>query len=540
MRSLLDYFNPDQGSFRDIASNYFSGRKKSQKSGNKYLLGALLLGLGDIRAQKKAQTKYDEFQRLDTVNRAKAKKEFEDYTNFFATHKTYTKDGQQSWEEGLRRDIVAKNGTLREDKILDIYNTEANLYEKKLNKFSKGKFEEGLKQEKTYEELLAPYEKISANVKRKLNPDNAKFLKNVFGDAFGIKEDADNILDTFKTESNNYINSFNTAVSNVQKTYGFQMDEYLSDAQQLLNKKNEVQNEISKINSRNEVIPTDLILQAHAVGINPSGYKHLDNLSKENTTKFVEAIEAKRALNKYGIENSEIYLTPSQQEIISVVMPSTREEINTREQIEDENNRARVTVSIKNNISRLEGSQNPDDKQRAAFLQRLSGDFIINNKNQDASTEGSALFVDNVIKGAVELQRINPAEYTDDFDKALKDSFQLQELGVTSKKQGRTRFGGNLASTEYVNPKVLNMPIVPETANMFARNLNDYGYLQREIEDDTGKNGMKIDENNKSLEGKTLTFSGTDRNNTPFQVNLVLEKVKDKNDNDILNWVVIN
>ena len=28
MRSLLDYFNPDQGSFRDIASNYFSGRKK--------------------------------------------------------------------------------------------------------------------------------------------------------------------------------------------------------------------------------------------------------------------------------------------------------------------------------------------------------------------------------------------------------------------------------------------------------------------------------------------------------------------------------
>ena len=79
MRSLLDYFNPDQGSFRDIASNYFSGRKKSQKSGNKYLLGALLLGLGDVRAQKKAQTKYDEFQRLDTVNRAKAKKEFEDY-----------------------------------------------------------------------------------------------------------------------------------------------------------------------------------------------------------------------------------------------------------------------------------------------------------------------------------------------------------------------------------------------------------------------------------------------------------------------------
>ena len=184
MRSLLDYFNPDQGSFRDIASNYFSGRKESQKSGNKYLLGALLLGLGDIRAQKKAQTKYDEFLRLDTVNRAKAKKEFEDYTNFFATHKTYTKDGQQSWEEGLRRDIIAKNGTLREDKILDIYNTEANLYQKKLNKFSQGKFEEGLKKEKTYEELLAPYEEISANVKRKLNPDNAKFLKNVFGGAF--------------------------------------------------------------------------------------------------------------------------------------------------------------------------------------------------------------------------------------------------------------------------------------------------------------------------------------------------------------------
>lgn len=529
MRSLLDYFNPDQGSFRDIASNYFSGRKESQKSGNKYLLGALLLGLGDVRAQKKAQTKYDEFQRLDTVNRAKAKKEFEDYTNFFATHKTYTKDGQQSWEEGLRRDIVAKNGTLREDKILDIYNTEANLYQKKLNKFSQGKFEEGLKEEKTYEELLAPYEEISANVKRKLNPDNAKFLKNVFGGAFGIKEDADDTLDKFKTESNNYINSFNTAVSSVQKTYGFQVDEYLSDAQQLLNKKNEVQNEISKINERNEVIPTDLILQAHAVGINPSGYKHLDNLSKEDTTKFVEAIEAKRALNRYNIENSEIYLTPSQQEIISVVMPNTREEIDMVEQVNDENNRALVVSGIKNNITRLKGSQNPDDKQRAVFLERLSGDFILSNKNQDASTDGSALFVDNVIKGAVELQRINPAEYTDNFNKALEDSFEIQELGVVSKPQGRTRFGGNLTSTEYVNPKVLNMPIVPETANMFARNLNDYGYLQKNIQDDTGNNGMKI-------EGKTLTFSGTDRDDTPYQVNLVVEK----DDNDILNWVVIN
>ena len=73
------------------------------------------------------------------------------------------------------------------------------------------------------------------------------------------------------------------------------------------------------------------------------------------------------------------------------------------------------------------------------------------------------------------------------------------------------------------------MPVVPETANMFARNLNDYGYLQRNIQDDTGNDGMK-------KEGKTLTFSGTDRDDTPYQVNLVVEK----DDNDILNWVVIN
>jgi hypothetical protein len=38
------------------------------------------------------------------------------------------------------------------------------------------------------------------------------------------------------------------------------------------------------------------------------------------------------------------------------------------------------------------------------------------------------------------------------------------------------------------------------------------------------------------IEGKTLTFSGTDRDDTPYQVNLVVEK----DDNDILNWVVIN
>ena len=73
---------------------------------------------------------------------------------FFANHKNYTKDGQQTWEEGLRRDIVSKNATLREDVVLDMYNKEAQRYKQQLNRFTSGKFEGSLKNRGLYEDYV--------------------------------------------------------------------------------------------------------------------------------------------------------------------------------------------------------------------------------------------------------------------------------------------------------------------------------------------------------------------------------------------------
>ena len=74
------------------------------------------------------------------------------------------------------------------------------------------------------------------------------------------------------------------------------------------------------------------------------------------------------------------------------------------------------------------------------------------------------------------------------------------------------------------------MPIVPETAQTVAKNLNEYSYLQRNLQDDNGENAMR------DTAGRTLTFSGTDRENNPYKVSFVLER----DDENHLNWIVLN
>ena len=46
-----------------------------------------------------------------------------------------------------------------------MYNKEAQRYKQQLNRFTSGKFEGSLKQEKTYEELISPYEEIAQKAK---------------------------------------------------------------------------------------------------------------------------------------------------------------------------------------------------------------------------------------------------------------------------------------------------------------------------------------------------------------------------------------
>jgi hypothetical protein len=189
-----------------------------------------------------------------------------------------------------------------------------------------------------------------------------------------------------------------------------------------------------------------------------------------------------------------------------------------------------VVNSINQNIINLKNSNNSDNIRIANQLEEL-GKFELGDKNQDISSGNSSIFIDHVIEGAVELQRINPDVYENNYRKAYEDSFNMQLGGLQSGvKERRLRRDTQITTSEYVDPKVIGMPIVPETAQAVAKNLNEYRYLQRNLQDDNGDNAMR------DTAGRTLTFSGTDREDNPYQVSFVLER----DDENELNWIVLN
>jgi len=516
------------GSFRDIAGDILGSRKKKEKKATKYLAGALFLGLGDILTQNKMQKKFDAFTQNDTVARSKIKQEFEDYTNFMAKHNTYTAGGQRSWEDGLKTDIMSRYKDLSTEKINELYNTEAQNYENLFNRYTAGKFEGSLKRRKTYEELLAPYEEIAAKAKKQLNPENAGLLKNVFGNVLGIRDDADTVLKNAEEQTKQYFNSFNSAVTKIQKKYGFQPDEYLSDVEQVKRRKNEVQNRIIKKQEQGIDLTKDDFTDAISLGVNVSGYKHLDNLMTTDVDLLVESLQAEKALRNRNVENPREYLPPKQAAMLGRVFPETQEEIDAQEQKNDEDVRNRVGTTLLTNINRLKESQEKDKTSLYNKLNGLDGELTQDSDGNIIAKREKALFIDNVIEGAVALQNLDPITYKDT-RKAYEESFNLQVQGLqdigripqffTSKKNEPRKYG-----TEYVDPKVITTPIVPETANQVAEYLNDYKYMQNNLKDDAGRTAVP------TKEGQTFTVSDEDDS---YEVQF--EVVKDEDDK--LIWV---
>jgi hypothetical protein len=502
-------------SFRNLAGDILSSRAKKQNKSKNYLAGALFLGLGDFLTQKRMGKKYNQFLQNDSVNRSKIKQEFEDYTS----------GGQRTWQDGLKTDIVNKYKNLSSEKIQEIYNNEANNYNKLFNRYTTGKFEGSLKTRKTYEELLSPYEKIASSAKEKLNPENSGFLKNIFGNVLGIKDDADTILANAKKDTETYFNSFNSAINNTQKKYGIQVENYLSDSEKLLKRKNEVQNRIISKQESNKELTQDDFVDAISIGYNPSGFKHLDTLMTTEVPLLIESLQADKALRSRGIDNSKEYLSPKQQAMLGRVFPSTQEEIDAQKQKNDDNVRNRVGTSLQNNILKLSQSTSTKDIELVKKLKGLDGEFKFDDKGNLIATKQNALFIDNVIEGAVALQNLDPITYKDS-RKAYTTSFNLQIQGLQDigrvpslflpeEKEAR-KYG-----TEYIDPKVVTTPIVPETASQVAEYLNDYKYLQNMLPKDDRDNNAIPDK-----EGKTYIHSDEDNN---YEV--IFQVVKDDEDN---------
>lgn len=514
-----------QTDYKDIAAQILGSRKKKQKKATKYIAGALLLGLGDIFAQRKASKKYDEFMLSDSVARSKIKQEFEDYTNFMAKHNNYTSGGQRNWEEGLKTDIINRYKDLSSEKINDIYNTEANKYSQSLNRYTTGKFEGSLKSRKTYEELLAPYEEIAVNAKKKLSPDNAGFLKNIFGNVAGTREDADTVLKNAKLQTEQYFSSFNSAIANTEKKYGIKVEEYLSDSEQLNRRINEIKNRIINKQENNIELNRDDFTDAISVGFNPSGFTDLDNLMTTDVPLLIESLQAEKALRSRGVDNPREYLSPKQIAMLGRVFPETQEEIDAQKQKNDSTERNRAASAINSQMQRLLQSEEVKDKQLYAALNGLDGEFTFDEKGNVVATKEYGLLIDNIIEGSVALQNLDPITYKDSRT-AFQKSFELQMEGIkqVGKKGGFIMAPANIYGTEYVDPKVVTTPIVPETGSTIAEYLNDYNYLQRIIKDDTGQSATP------DKVGKQLIFSDEENN---YEVKFTVTEDEDKN----LVWV---
>jgi len=521
------------GSFRDIAGEILGSRKKKQKKANKYIAGALFLGLGDILTQRRMEKRYNEFLANDTVNRSKIKQEFDEYSKFMAKHAGYTSGGQRSWEEGLKDDIVNKYKNLSQEKINEIYQTEASNYDKLFNRYTTGKFAGSLKTQKTYEELLAPYEKIASNAKRELNPANAGMLKNVFGNVLGIKDDADTVIQNANEETEKYFNAFNSAIASTEKQFGgIKIEEYLSAPEQIQRKKGIIQNRIIEKQSNNQALTENDLIDALSIGYNPTGFKHLDNLIVSDIPNLVGALQKKKALESRGVENAASYLSLKEQDILGRVIPQTDEEIDVFEEMEDENNIQRVAQSMDMQIKKFKASGDTELISIATKLEQLGGELKFDKSEGTYKvTKQNAAFIDNVIKGKVALQNLDPVAYKDE-SRAFKDSFNLQLEGLTTLKTeptGALRFissGKRETLVEYVDPKVTTLPIVPETAEDFANYLNEYEYFQRIV----GEEYLTNDTATPDREGKNLIIPDEEGG---FSVSFTVVKDED----DKLVWV---
>ena len=222
------------------------------------------------------------------------------------------------------------------------------------------------------------------------------------------------------------------------------------------------------------------------------------------------------------------------------VFPSTEEEIDAQEQKNDDNVKNRVGTTLLNNIERLKNSENTEDQNLYKKLNGLDGKLEYDEKGNIIATKQNAMFIDNVIEGAVALQNLDPITYKNE-RKAYAESFNLQIQGLQDigrvpaffvpEKNEKTFLGFSTGIeerkygvTEYIDPKVVTTPIVPETANQVAEYLNDYKYMQNNLEDNKGTSAIP------SEEGKELIFSDEENN---FEVTFKVEKDEDNK----LIWV---
>jgi len=266
------------------------------------------------------------------------------------------------------------------------------------------------------------------------------------------------------------------------------------------------------------------IINAYRKGLKVSKIKELDEIQENNLPAFVSAFtKVERIRNNAPDMDPTDFLSIKERDLYDLGMGITRDDINAVEEIRNEENRLEVVSQINSMIG--------TGDETGQILSMIDGNFGTDGKD---ATGLSSVYVSNVIRAKTHLMN----KYDMDDVEALQTAMTMQLEGVSIGKGGSTtddeyaRGGFKRLFTsqkpthgiEYVNPDVENLPIIPDTANIHAQNLNEYTYLQnRSYTDDEGnKKTLRPDE-----VGKEYTVDNED-----FTVSFIVEQV-----NNNLKWV---
>ena len=221
--------------------------------------------------------------------------------------------------------------------------------------------------------------------------------------------------------------------------------------------------------------------------------KELDEIQENDIPAFVSTFTKVDRIREDAPDMDPTdFLTVKERDLYDLGMGITRDDINAVEEIRNTENRLEVVSQINSMIG-----QETDVSKK---LSMIDGNFGTNGED---ATGLSSVYISNVIRAKTHLMN----KYDMDDIEALQTAMDMQLEGVSIGKGGSTTDGDynrgrikkfltsqeKIHGIEYVNPDVENLPIIPDTANLHAQNLNEYKYLQnRKYIDDEGNSQTLI------------------------------------------------
>ena len=285
----------------------------------------------------------------------------------------------------------------------------------------------------------------------------------------------DTLVGTILERNRAILNSQSAAVNEL----GF--GAFTSTAQELMDKENAI---INYFKNGGEVTK-DKLNEAYSLGVELPAFPNLNELQKSDIEGFSKTFTKVQALENRGVEDPTDFLTKKERDILDMVYGTDRLNINMREEINNSANRVNVLASVLNLI------EADDDVSRQ--LKFISGDFSTDGTS-DTSSLDSRKFISNVIRGSVIYQDKYDLDAVESIEKSLEDQLLGISVGTGStyeKPEGFFSFKQPTNTIEFVNPDVLYLPLLPETADEFAENLNDNRWFQENPVGYTDESGQK-------------------------------------------------